>query len=225
MRKQINESFLRVQSSLKIFHKSKKGYGYNYTPLDAILEVLNPLLNDNGLFITQTQQITDKMVIVETTITEVITGEVIKSSVSSMLANLKNMNEYQSIGSAITYLRRYGVSLMFGITSDEDTDAADKRNGEGSEPKKEKKQPPKKDNEEDILTALKKGLVKNLAVNNFNMEFAIDYLKRCKLNKEEIVELDKELNIYQESGELGKHLKDMNDFANMDNLSMLKEVK
>ena len=33
------------------------------------------------------------------------------------------MNEYQVLGSAITYLRRYSLSAMLGLVTDEDTDA------------------------------------------------------------------------------------------------------
>ena len=34
------------------------------------------------------------------------------------------MNTYQSIGSAITYFRRYSLSAFTGIASEEDVDAA-----------------------------------------------------------------------------------------------------
>ena len=36
------------------------------------------------------------------------------------------MNEFQSLGSAITYLRRYSLSSMLGIVTDKDVDAAGK---------------------------------------------------------------------------------------------------
>jgi hypothetical protein len=36
------------------------------------------------------------------------------------------MNTYQSIGSAITYFRRYSLSSFVGIASEEDVDAASK---------------------------------------------------------------------------------------------------
>ena len=34
------------------------------------------------------------------------------------------MNDYQVLGSAITYLRRYALSAMLGIVTDKDTDAS-----------------------------------------------------------------------------------------------------
>ena len=57
-------------------------------------------------------------------------GEWIISEVSAPFEKLKNMNIYQIAGSAITYLRRYGLATAFGIAADEDTDAA----GESEEP-------------------------------------------------------------------------------------------
>jgi hypothetical protein len=36
---------------------------------------------------------------------------------------MKGMNDYQSLGSGITYMRRYGLSAMLGLVTDEDKDA------------------------------------------------------------------------------------------------------
>jgi len=37
---------------------------------------------------------------------------------------LKGMNDFQVLGSAITYARRYSLSMMLGIVTDEDNDAS-----------------------------------------------------------------------------------------------------
>ena len=50
-------------------------------------------------------------------------GEWITSLVKVPIADLKGQNAYQSLGSAITYLRRYSLSAFVGIASDEDNDA------------------------------------------------------------------------------------------------------
>jgi len=42
------------------------------------------------------------------------------------------MNDFQVLGSAITYLRRYSISSLLGIVTDKDTDAS----GEQEAPKK-----------------------------------------------------------------------------------------
>ena len=45
------------------------------------------------------------------------------------------MNEFQVLGSAITYLRRYALSSMLGLVTDKDTDAS------GEQVKHEPKKP------------------------------------------------------------------------------------
>ena len=39
------------------------------------------------------------------------------------------MNEFQVLGSAITYIRRYALSSMLGLVTDKDTDAATPKEG------------------------------------------------------------------------------------------------
>ena len=51
-------------------------------------------------------------------------GEWIRSAVCSPIVESKQMNVYQSVGSAITYFRRYSLSAFVGIASDEDNDVA-----------------------------------------------------------------------------------------------------
>ena len=53
-------------------------------------------------------------------------GEWITNAIKSPVAESKGMNQYQSIGSAITYFRRYSLSSFVGIASEEDADAASK---------------------------------------------------------------------------------------------------
>ena len=40
-----------------------------------------------------------------------------------MNVQLKGMNDFQVMGSAITYLRRYSLSSVLGLVTDKDTDA------------------------------------------------------------------------------------------------------
>jgi hypothetical protein len=53
------------------------------------------------------------------------TGEKIESKINLIEGvELKGMNAFQVLGSQITYLRRYALSALLGIVTDEDTDAA-----------------------------------------------------------------------------------------------------
>ena len=49
-------------------------------------------------------------------------GEWIRSGMMTPIADSKGMNIYQSVGSAITYFRRYSLSAFVGIASDADND-------------------------------------------------------------------------------------------------------
>ena len=55
-------------------------------------------------------------------------GEWISCQIKSPIAESKGMNTYQSVGSAITYFRRYSLSSFVGIASEEDVDASSQNN-------------------------------------------------------------------------------------------------
>ena len=121
--KNIAKAQCSLQSEIKDINKDAKGYGYKYTSLDALVKYLRPLLTKNGLSFMQMPKGDDSTVGLETIFMHE-SGEWIESSVYAPIADLKGMNTYQSIGSAITYLRRYSLSAFVGIASDEDNDAS-----------------------------------------------------------------------------------------------------
>ena len=52
-------------------------------------------------------------------------GEAIQSdTLIPQNVQLAKMNEFQVLGSAITYIRRYALSSMLGLVTDKDTDAS-----------------------------------------------------------------------------------------------------
>lgn len=116
------KALCKCQSELKDVFKGQKGYGYNYAPLDEVLKEIRPIATKNGISFMQSQTFGDYVVSIETIILHE-SGESYKTLSQSPFAKLKGMNEYQSIGSAITYLRRYALSAAFGIASDGDQDA------------------------------------------------------------------------------------------------------
>lgn len=62
---------------------------------------------------------------VRTIVFHIDTGETIESSIDIPEGViLKGMNDFQVLGSAISYLRRYSISSILGIVSDKDTDAS-----------------------------------------------------------------------------------------------------
>lgn len=111
------------QQECPIVHKGTSGYGYSYADLPTIFNVINPLLKKHGLGFTQLVQQGG----IETVLFCIETDETINSLTPiPQDVQLKGMNDFQVLGSAITYIRRYALSSMLGIVTDKDTDAAGK---------------------------------------------------------------------------------------------------
>jgi hypothetical protein len=109
------------QQEVPVIHKGTQGYGYSYADLPTILSIINPLMAKHGLGFTQ--MMTELGL--ETTIFHCTSGEKI-SSVAQIPqgVTLKGMNDFQVLGSAITYMRRYALSSALGLVTDKDTDAS-----------------------------------------------------------------------------------------------------
>lgn len=118
--KNLFKALAEFQQSVPVIHKGTKGYGYTYADLPAIFEVINPLLKDHGLGFTQLMEGQS----IKTIIFHAETGETLESSTDiPQGVILKGMNEFQVLGSAITYIRRYALSSALGLVTDKDTDA------------------------------------------------------------------------------------------------------
>ena len=122
--KNIAEAQLKVQGEIKDISKDSEGYGYKYTSFDKLVQYLRPLLTKHGISFVQMPVGDDKQVGLQTMYMHAESGEWITNSIKSPIAESKGMNTYQSIGSAITYFRRYSLSSFVGIASEEDVDAS-----------------------------------------------------------------------------------------------------
>ena len=107
------------QNEVPTIHEETKGFNYTYSNLNSIFKVIKPLLKKHGLAF---YQILDGRNLV-TTIFHVDSGEQIQGSSEIPQVSLKGMNDYQTLGSGITYLRRYSLSTMLGLITDKDVDA------------------------------------------------------------------------------------------------------
>lgn len=118
--KNLYKSLSDFQKECPVIHKGTQGYGYSYAELSDIIRVINPLLDKYGLGFTQ--PICGLKV--KTIIFHVESGETLESETDiPQGVALAKMNEFQVLGSAITYIRRYALSSMLGIITDKDTDA------------------------------------------------------------------------------------------------------
>ena len=114
------------QQEVPIIYKGTSGYGYKYADLSAILKVINPLMKKHHLGFTQ---LIDGDFL-KTIIFHTETGEKIESNTPLIQGvKLKGMNDFQVLGSQITYLRRYALSSALGLVSDADIDAAGEQVG------------------------------------------------------------------------------------------------
>lgn len=119
--KNILKALSDFQAECPIIHKSTQGYGYTFADLPTIFPIINPLLKKNGL--AYSQPIVGKSV--RTILCHLESGEIIQSDTDiPQGVVLAKMNEFQVLGSAITYIRRYALSSMLGIITDKDTDAS-----------------------------------------------------------------------------------------------------
>ena len=118
--KELFKALADFQQEVPTIHKGTQGYGYSYADLPAIFDVINPLLKKHGLGFTQTvngNQLCTKVFHVES-------GELLEGCADiPQNVQLKGMNDFQVLGSAITYMRRYQLSAMLGLVTDKDTDA------------------------------------------------------------------------------------------------------
>ena len=126
------KAFLNFQKEAPVMPKDKKGYGYNYTELKTLLGLCKPVLDKHGLVIMQPLQIGS----IDTILVHAESGEGIVSAKDYEIVALKGMNNYQSEGAGISYMRRYAVASILGIVSDEDVDAAAPQPAPKAQPKK-----------------------------------------------------------------------------------------
>jgi len=129
---QLFKNLAAFQQECPVIHKGTQGYGYTYADLSQILTVINPLLKKHNLGFTQIIM-EDK---IKTILFETKNGENIESFISiPQNVSLAKMNEFQVLGSAITYLRRYALSSILGIVTDKDTDASGEQQKKSPAPK------------------------------------------------------------------------------------------
>jgi len=119
--KNIYKAIASFQQEVPVIHKGTQGFNYSYADLPAIFEVINPLMKKNGLGFYQAVN----GVSIKTVVFHIESGETIESNTDiPQGVNLNKMNDFQVLGSAITYIKRYALSSLLGLVTDKDTDAS-----------------------------------------------------------------------------------------------------
>lgn len=127
--KNIYKSLASFQQEVPVILKDSQGFGYRYADLPAIFETINPLMKKHGLGFYQAVNRDE----IKTVVFHIETGETVESYTAIQQGvQLKGMNDFQVLGSAITYLRRYALSSILGLVTDKDTDASGEQVATGS---------------------------------------------------------------------------------------------
>lgn len=135
-------ALVKAQGDIKAVGKDSVNPAFRskYASLDTIMDAVRPLLYSHGLALIQGVTTPDRdeaghlaCITVDTTIVHT-SGEWITTSVVIPVGTIPVKNKdgdvidalptAQTAGSAVTYGRRYGVSALLAITTDEDDDGA-----------------------------------------------------------------------------------------------------
>lgn len=125
---------MKAQAELKnaSLNKINPHFRSKYADLAEIRDTVMPTLTKHGLGIIQFTRVTDLGFFLVTRLIHT-SGQFIEGEFPLPV----DVNKPQSLGSAITYARRYGLSAICGITADEDDDgnaAQENANGGGRKP-------------------------------------------------------------------------------------------
>jgi len=122
----------KMQGELTGAFKAKSGHGYNYADLAQCIKTAQEPLRKNGLAIVQLLTEKDGGTHLETIMTHSAGGFVSSSFLmaKAVLAGGGGKNPAQTMGSSITYMRRYSYSAMIGLAQTDD-DACDVREPAG----------------------------------------------------------------------------------------------
>jgi len=104
----------KLEKEVKVKTKTGGSYSFKYADLCACVKAATPALKSSGLSVCQL--ISEGKLV---TILSHKSGQWFKSEL--MLPN--QTSDYQSYGSAITYLKRYSYCAILGIVADTDDDA------------------------------------------------------------------------------------------------------
>lgn len=132
-KKSVHTRIREFQSDMKGVEIIKKteAYGYYYATLNDILDIITPVLEKNELwFYHYTSYESDLKMNTLTTViysTDNEDDSIVSKTLIDGSVKLGGMNGFMVEGSAITYFRRYHITTMLGLTTDEDTDATGKR--------------------------------------------------------------------------------------------------
>lgn len=156
---------LAAQSKMPALQKNKINphFGNKYVPLEELIQLVVPVLNEHNFILTQLPTTLDGKPALETRLIHA-SGAVIPSTMLLLCAK----DDPQGQGSAITYARRYSLMSLLGLAADLDDDGEKARvgmgdpvlPGQGRQPARTPAHNPAYDAKEERLNNLQNGVPK-----------------------------------------------------------------
>lgn len=120
--KNIYSAIIKARPEIAPIARTKSARNYKYATLDSVIELLSLVLPKHGLGWLQTLSTEDGQPILVTRMIHE-SGEWIEDAMVLPQTKLNGgANESQELGASITYFKRYALSAIFGIATDDDTD-------------------------------------------------------------------------------------------------------
>jgi len=125
-RAELFSALSKMQGELTGAFKAKSGHGYNYADLAQCIKTAQEPLKNNGLSVVQLLTEKETGTHLETVLTHEAGGYISSSFLmaKAVLAGGGAKNPAQTMGSSITYMRRYAYSAIIGLAQTDD-DACD----------------------------------------------------------------------------------------------------
>jgi len=151
--KELYQALQKFQQECPSLTRSKEGYNYQYTPLEEMLSVIQPVLHQNGLILIQPPTSTcDGVSIILTRLIHVESGQEITSELPVFLPDDMGNKPMFTWGGSLTYGRRYAIKMILGIEADMDCNTEPVEVIEKKNKPAVKTEPPKKNDEGEALT-------------------------------------------------------------------------
>lgn len=119
-RKAFSAALAGFQADLKPIVKTKQGHNSKYADANDIAKSIRPLMEKHGLSFTHVENQEKEGWVSVTCIIRHVAGHSESSTLSAGYDTSGGKNAIQAIASTVTYLRRYTLTGLLGITTGED---------------------------------------------------------------------------------------------------------
>lgn len=193
--KDVYAALFAVQTSVEVVKKSANNpfFKTKYADLPAVWEAVKDALKENGLVVYHQTETTDGVDYLLTKVRHIHSGTEIESRAQLHLQKPTS----QEYGSCVTYMRRYAISALLGLVTDDDDDGNDasqnkKTPAKKQEPKQEQPEVKPVDGNEFLL--MQDAIKSTDSMDALKAEWAkiVAAIKAGRLNDAQIKGLEKE---------------------------------